>query len=86
MIIEVNNENNEAEHAVSVVYGSYLGWLDSPREQPLVWLFVIISLVTLVAIGVTASRTAVTFDEDHLMDDDWEEDDEYDEFDEYDED
>ena len=86
LIIEVNNENNGAEHAVSVVYGSYLGWLDSPREQPLVWLFVIISLVTLVAIGVTASRTAVTFDEDHLMDDDWEEDDEYDEFDEYDED
>ena len=48
VIVEVNDDDNSAEHKVEVVYVSYMGWFDSIREQPLVWLFTILSIIVLV--------------------------------------
>ena len=83
VIIEVNDDDNSAEHNVEIVYSEYLGWLDSPRENPLIWLFVIITLFAVTGIAITASKTAITMDDEGLLDDEeWEdddlEDDEYD--------
>ena len=60
LIVEVNDEDNSAEHKVEIVYVSYMGWFDSIREQPLIWLFSILSIIVLVAIGITANRTRLT--------------------------
>lgn len=84
-IIEVNDDDNSAEHSVDVAYSKYLGWIDSPRENPLIWLFVIITLITLMVVVSVASRTSLDFSEGALQDDfGWEEeeDEEYEE-DEY---
>ena len=94
VIVEVNDDDNTAEHKVEVVYVSYMGWFDSIREQPLIWLFSIMSVIVLVGIGITANRTAISHSEDSLYDDDWEVDeededwegDEDDDDDDYDED
>jgi hypothetical protein len=73
---EANDDDNSAEHAITIAYGQYLGWFDSIREQPLAWLFVFISIITLVGVFTVASRTSIdygegAFDEDE---DDWEDD------------
>ena len=73
VIVEVNDDDNTAEHKVEVVYVSYMGWFDSIREQPLIWLFSILSVIVLVGIGITANRTAITHGDESLYDDDWEE-------------
>ena len=93
LIVEVNDEDNSAEHKVEIVYVSYMGWFDSIREQPLIWLFSILSIIVLVAIGITANRTAINHGEDSIYEDDWEEeedweddDEEEDEDDDYDDD
>lgn len=94
VIVEVNDDDNTAEHKVEVVYVSYMGWFDSIREQPLIWLFSIMSVIVLVGIGITANRTAISHSDDSLYDDDWEveeededwEGDEDDDDDDYDED
>ena len=91
VIVEVNDEDNSAEHKVEIVYVSYMGWFDSIREQPLIWLFSLISILVLIGIGITANRTAISHNEDSLYDDEWEEehdDDEWedDDDDEYDDD
>ena len=94
VIVEVNDEDNSAEHKVEIVYVSYMGWFDSIREQPLIWLFSILSIIVLVAIGITANRTAITHGEDSIYEEEWEEEDEweeddaedYDDDDDYDED
>ncbi len=89
VIVEVNDDDNSAEHKVEIVYVSYMGWFDSIREQPLIWLFSILSLIVLVGIGITANRTAISHNEESLYGDDWEEDedeDEEDDDDDYDED
>jgi hypothetical protein len=79
VIVEVNDDDNTAEHKVEIVYVSFMGWFDSIREQPLIWLFSILSLIVLIGIGVTASRTAINHGESALLDDeDW-----YDEDEEY---
>ncbi|MDC3290078.1 hypothetical protein OAU97_00040 [bacterium] len=72
VIVEVNDDDNTAEHKVEVVYVSYMGWFDSIREQPLIWLFSIMSVIVLVGIGITANRTAISHSDDSLYDDDWE--------------
>jgi hypothetical protein len=83
VIVEVNDDDNSAEHNVEIAYSAYLGWLDSPRENPLIWLFVIITLFAVTGIAVTASKTAITMDGEGLLDDEeWEDDDlEEDEYD-----
>ena len=43
---EANDDDNSAEHAVTIAYGQYLGWFDSVREQPLAWMFAILSILT----------------------------------------
>ena len=60
--------------------------MDSPREQPLAWIFAVLTIFILIGVATIASRTAIdlgdgAFGEDEEMD--WEDDDEYD--DEYDE-
>jgi hypothetical protein len=83
-IVEVNDDDNSAEHNVEIAYSAYLGWLDSPRENPLIWLFVIITLLAVTGIAVTASKTAITMNPDGLLDDeDWDEEEEEQHEDEY---
>ena len=86
VIIEVNDEDNSAEHKIEIVYVSYMGWFDSIREQPLIWLFSILSVIVLVGIGITANRTAITHSEGSLYDDEWEEEDDDEDWDEDDDD
>ena len=86
VIIEVNDDDNTAEHKVEVVYVSYMGWFDSIREQPLIWLFSILSVIVLVGIGITANRTAISHGDESLYDDDWEEEGDEDDWEEDDED
>lgn len=93
VIVEVNDDDNTAEHKVEIVYVSYMGWFDSIREQPLIWLFSILSIIVLVAIGITANRTAITHGDESIYDEeweeeeeDWEDDDDDDDDDDYDED
>ena len=85
-IVEVNNEDNEAEHKIEIVYVSYMGWFDSVREQPLIWLFSILSIIVLVGVGITANRTAINHGEDSLFEDEWDEDTSEYEDEEYDDD
>ena len=64
-----------------------MGWFDSIREQPLVWLFTILSIIVLVGIGIVASRTAISIDDGLMFDEEWEsDDDEYEDDDYYDDD
>ena len=67
VIVEVNDDDNTAEHKVEIVYVSYMGWFDSIREQPLIWLFSILSIIVLVAIGITANRTAISHGDESLF-------------------
>jgi len=84
-IIEVNDDDNSAEHKVEIVYVAYLGWLDSPRENPLIWLFVIITLLAVTGIAFTASKTAITIDSEGLLDEeDWDNEEEEEFEDDYD--
>jgi len=73
VIVEVNDDDNTAEHKVEIVYVSYMGWFDSIREQPLIWLFSILSIIVLVAIGITANRTAISHGDESLFNEEWEE-------------
>ena len=79
VIVEVNNDDNTAEHKIEIVYVSYMGWFDSVREQPLIWIFSILSILVLIAVGVTANRTAITHgDDDYYIEEEWDGDEEYD--------
>ena len=86
LIVEVNDDDNSAEHKVEIVYVSYMGWFDSIREQPLIWLFSILSLIVLVAIGITANRTAISHGEDSMFTEEWEEEDDGEEYEDDDDD
>ena len=79
VIPEVNDEDNTAEHSVTIAYAEYLGWFDSIREQPLAWIFVLLSILTLSVVFTVASKTSIdygdgAFDEEE----DWEDDDDED--------
>ena len=85
VLVEVNDNDNTAEHDINIAYGQYLGWLDSPREQPLAWIFAVLTIFILIGVATIASRTAIdlgdgAFGEDEEMD--WEDDDD----DDYDDD
>ena len=69
VLSEVNEDDNKAEHGVDVVYSSYMGWIDSPREEPLAWIFVIFSIVALSLVFTIAKRTSLIRDEGSLLDD-----------------
>ena len=77
-IPEANDNDNSAEHAVTIAYGQYLGWFDSVREQPLAWLFVILTLLTLTVVLTVATKTSIDFGDGAFDEDesDWEDDDE----------
>ena len=79
VIVEVNDDDNSAEHKVEIVYVSYMGWFDSIREQPLIWLFSILSIIVLVAIGITANRTAISHSDESLFEEEWDEEEEWEE-------
>ena len=87
-IPEANDDDNSAEHAVTIAYGQYLGWFDSVREQPLAWLFAFLSILTLSIVFTVATKTSIDFGGGAFDDDesDWEDDDEDDEDDEDDDD
>ena len=79
-IPEANDDDNSAEHAVTIAYGQYFGWFDSVREQPLAWLFAFLSILTLSIVFTVATKTSIdygdgAFDED---DADWENEDQED--------
>ena len=80
---EANDDDNSAEHAVTIAYGQYLGWFDSVREQPLAWMFAVLSILTLAVVFTIASRTSIdygdgAFDEDEA---DWENDEDEEDYD-----
>ena len=85
LIPEVNDDDNTATHSVDIAYAKYLGGLDSIRENPLQWIFAIVSILVVISVVSIASRTSIdygegVFDEE---DSDWEDDeDEYDDEDE----
>ena len=77
-IPEANDYDNSAEHAVTIAYGEYFGWFDSLREQPLAWMFILLSILTLAVVFTVATKTSIDFGEGAFAEDDedWEEDDE----------
>ena len=89
LIIEVNDDDNSAEHSVEMAYPKYLGWFDSPRENPLAWIFIVTSIIVLIGVASIAARTSIDYS-DGMFDEeeDWdeEEEDDDDEDDEYDDD
>jgi len=86
-IPEANDDDNTAEHAVTIAYAQYLGWFDSVREQPLAWLFAFLSILTLSIVFTVATKTSIDFGDGAFEEDesDWEDDDD-DEFDDDDDD
>jgi hypothetical protein len=88
MIPEANDDDNSAEHAVTIAYGEYLGWFDSVRENPLAWIFVILSIITLALVFTVASKTSIDYGEGAFdeEDEDWDDDGDYDDDDDDDDD
>ncbi|MDA8838262.1 hypothetical protein N9N26_03300 [Candidatus Poseidoniales archaeon] len=91
LIIEVNDDDNSAEHSVEMAYPKYLGWFDSPRENPLAWIFIVTSIIVLIGVATIAARTSIDHSDGMFEDDeDWDEDEDGDyedeEEDDYDED
>ncbi len=86
VIIEVNDDDNSAEHSIDIAYSQYFGWFDSPRESPLAWIFIITSILVLFGVATVAARTSIDHSEGIFLDEeDWE-DEEYEEDEEEDED
>ncbi|MCH1461711.1 MAG: hypothetical protein L7U25_05070 [Candidatus Poseidonia sp.] len=83
-IPEANDYDNSAEHAVTIAYGEYFGWFGSLREQPLAWMFVLLSILTLAVVFTVATKTSIDFGEGAFAEDDEDWDDE--EEDDYDDD
>ena len=86
LIAEVNDDDNSATHSVDIAYSKYLGGLDSIRENPLQWIFALVSILVVISVISIASRTSIdygggAFDEEES---DWEDDDEEDDEDEED--
>jgi hypothetical protein len=80
-IPEANDYDNSAEHTVTIAYGEYFGWFDSIREQPLAWMFILLSILTLAVVFTVATKTSIDFGEGAFAEDDedWEDDDDEDE-------
>ena len=91
LIIEVNDDDNSAEHSVEMAYPKYLGWFDSPRENPLAWIFIVTSIIVLIGVATIAARTSIDhgdgmFEDDEDWDEDEDDDYEDDDDDDYDDD
>ena len=87
LIAEVNDDDNTATHSVDIAYAKYLGGLDSIRENPLQWIFALVSIIVVISVASIASRTSIDYGEGMFDEEDseWEEDDDdYD--DDYDDD
>ena len=74
VVVEVNEDDNTAEHGVEIVYVSYFGWVDNVREQPLAWIFAIVGVIVATTALVISKRTALNtnssiFNEDYFEDD-----------------
>jgi hypothetical protein len=84
-IPEANDDDNSAEHAVTIAYGEYFGWFDSVRENPLAWIFVIVSIITLAVVATVASKTSIDYGEGAFEEEeDWDDDEEEEESSAYD--
>ena len=84
VVLEANDDDNEAEHGLEVAYAAGFGWKDSYRENPLAWIFSIFGLLLVAIVGTVAQRTAIDHGEGAFFDEDedaWEDQDE-DDFDE----
>ena len=68
-IVEVNDADNSAEHSIDVAYSKYFGWIDAPRENPLTWIFIILTLITLTVVISIASKTSLDFSDGALQED-----------------
>ena len=68
-IIEVNDADNSAEHSIDVAYSKYFGWIDAPRENPLTWIFIILTLITVTVVISIASKTSLDFSDGALQED-----------------
>ena len=88
LIVEVNDDDNSAEHSIDIAYGEYFGWFDSPRESPLAWIFIITSIIVLFAVATVAARTTIDHGEGAFSDgeEDWDEDEFEDDFEDDDDD
>ena len=87
LIIEVNDDDNSAEHSIDIAYSQYFGWFDSPRESPLAWIFIITSIIVLIGVASIATRTSIDHGEGVFSDEeDWDEDEDEDEDDGYEDD
>jgi hypothetical protein len=85
VVIEVNEDDNSAEHSVEVVYVSYFGWVDNVREQPLGWVFAGVGVIVVMTAFTISRRTALERGSS-MLDDDYYEDDDYEDMDEDDDD
>lgn len=77
LIVEVNDDDNSAEHSIDIAYSEYFGWFDSPRENPLAWIFIFTSILVLIGVATVAARTTIDHGEGAFAEDDedWDEDD-----------
>ena len=76
VVLEVNEDDNSAEHGIEVVYVSYFGWVDNVREKPLGWIFAAVGVMVIFTAVIISKRTAL---ERHssILDDEYYEDEEY---------
>jgi hypothetical protein len=68
VVLEANDDDNEAEHGLQVAYAAGFGWKDSYRENPLAWIFSIFGLLLVAVVGTVAQRTAVDHGEGAFYD------------------
>jgi hypothetical protein len=88
-VLEANDEDNMAEHGVEVAYATGFVWKDFYCENPLAWMFTILSIVILGTVATIAQRTAIDHGEGAFVDEDddlWEEHDASMDEDDYDDD
>ena len=70
---------------MTIAYGEYFGWFDSVRENPLAWIFVIVSIITLAVVATVASKTSIDYGEGAFEEEeDWDDDEEDEESSAYD--
>lgn len=88
LIVEVNDDDNSAEHSIDIAYAQYFGWVDQARESPLALIFIITSILVLIGVASIASRTTIDHGDGVFSDEeDWEDEEEdEDDEEEYDED
>ena len=87
LVLEANDDDNEAEHGLEVAYAAGFGWKDSYRENPLAWLFSIVGLLLVAVVATVAQRTAIDHGEGAFYDEEeeaWDEDGDDEDDDEYD--